>query len=235
MNDMIDQIFDERINVANMDELVDKGLYMDGKLTNKFYLLYKNYKILLEKFLIDRLPLLEYDNKIYNSGLFFTPVKKEDMDIYQLLSTMNLRYFYLRNILNVDKLSFDDINYVVNLSNGEIVNFDDKLFEFVNRTYKDVLNSNRENNDNIHMVCYGTDRDYYWHDSKDLIFGFRYDKYADNGLGHDKEWLNNSFEQYKLISICLGELNKECSKRLELNVYFLNYDDVSVIKSMRRK
>lgn len=231
MNDMINQI----VNVVNIEELIDKGLYRDGDFTDKFYVLYKNYKILLEKFLVSRLPLVEYDNKIDNSGLLFYPVKREDMDIYQLFSTMNLKYIYLRNVLNVDKLSNDDIELVVNLSDSELINPDEKMIELINRTYKDVLSSNRDSNDDTYMVCYGTDRDYFWHDSRDLVFGIRYDEYADNGLGQNKDWLNNYYKQNKLIGDCIKELDSKCMEILGINVHFLKYDEVSIINSMIRR
>lgn len=231
MNDMINQI----VNVVNIEELIDKGLYRDGDFTDKFYVLYKNYKILLEKFLVSKLPLLEYDNKIDNSGLLFYPVKREDMDIYQLLSTMNLKYIYLRNVLNVDKLSNDDIELVVNLSDSELINPDEKMIELINRTYKDVLSSNRDSNDDIYMVCYGTDRDYFWHDSRDLVFGIRHDEYADNGLGQNDDWLNNYYKQNKLIGDCIKELDSKCMEILGINVHFLKYDEVSIINSMIRR
>lgn len=231
MNEMISQI----VNVINSDEFISKGLYKDGDFTNKFYVLYKNYKILLEKFLVSRLPLVEYDNKIDSSGLLFSPVKREDMDIYQLLSMMNLKYIYLRNVLNVDKLCNDDIDLIVNLSENELNNISDELYELVNRTYKDVLNNNRDNNDNIHMICYGTDSDYFWHDSRDLVFGIRYDEYVDNGLGQDDDWLNNYYKQNMLIGNIISELNDKCKEILGVNVHFLKYDEVSVINSLFSK
>lgn len=231
MNDMISQI----VNVVNMDEFINKGLYKDGNFTDKFYILYKNYKILLEKFLINKLPLVEYDNKIDNSGLLFYPVKRDDMDIYQLLSTMDLKYIYLRNVLNVDKLSDDDIELVVNLSDSELIMFDEKMIGLINRTYKDVLSSNRDSNDDTYMVCYGTDRDYFWHDSRDLVFGIRHDEYADNGLGQNGEWLNNYYKQNKLIGDCIKELDSKSMEILGINVHFLKYDEVSVINSMVRR
>lgn len=231
MNDMINQI----VNVVNIEELIDKGLYRAGDFTDKFYVLYKNYKILLEKFLVSKLPLLEYDNKIDNSGLLFYPVKREDMDIYQLLSTMNLKYIYLRNVLNVDKLSNDDIELIISLNENELINSNDKMIELINRTYKDVLSSNRDSNDDTYMVCYGTDTDYFWHDSRDLVFGIRHDEYADNGLGQNKDWLNNYYKQNKLIGDCIKELDSKCMEILGINVHFLKYDEVSVINSMRRR
>lgn len=212
-----------------------EGLYENGELTERFYTLYKNYQLLLEKFLLRELPLTEYDDRFFHSGLYFTTVKPEDKDIYQSLSGMNLRYFFLRNILHVEKLSDEEIQMVVALDGKELSDPSEETMNFIGKTYQWVLCINRDNDDTAYMLCYGTDRDYFWHDSRELIFGFRYDKYADNGLGHDKKWLENSFEQYKMVSIALGELQRVCSETLAMKVCFLNYDDVSVRRSMLRK
>ena len=209
-----------------------EGLYENGELTERFYTLYKNYQLLLEKFLLRELPLAEYDDRLFHSGLYFTTVKPEDMDIYQSLSGMNLRYFFLRNILHVEKLADEDIQMIVNIDAEELSDPSEETMNFIRKTYQWVLCINRDGDDTTYMICYGTDRDYYWHDSRELIFGFRYDKYADNGLGQDEEWLENSFEQYKMVSIAFGELQRICSETLDMKVHFLNYDDVSVMRSM---
>ena len=39
-----------------------EGLYEDGELTERFYTLYKNYQLFLEKFLLRELPFAEYDD-----------------------------------------------------------------------------------------------------------------------------------------------------------------------------
>ena len=209
-----------------------EGLYENGELTDRFYTLYKNYQVLLEKFLLMELPLAEYDDRFFHSGLYFTTVKPEDMDIYQSLSGMNLRYFFLRNILHVEKLSDEDIEMIVGLDEKELSDPSEDTMNFIRKTFQWVLSINRDNDDTTYMICYGTDRDYFWHDSRELIFGFRNDQYADNGLGHGKKWLENSFEQYKMVSIAFGELQTVCSEILDTKVVFLRYDDVSVMRSM---
>lgn len=209
-----------------------EGLYEDGELTERFYTLYKNYQLLLEKFFLRELPLAEYDDRFFHSGLHFTAVKPEDMDIYQSLSGMNLRYFFLRNILHVEKLSDEDIQMIVSMDAKELYDPSEETMNFIRKTYQWVLCINRDGDDTTYMVCYGTDRDYFWHDSRELIFGFRYDEYADNGLGQNEEWLENHFAQYTMTSITFGELQNVCSETLAMKVHFLKYDEVSVMRSM---
>ena len=230
MNDMIRQM----VQFYDIEYLKKKGLYDENDFSDKFFKLYINYKILLEKYLLKKLSLKEFDNKIVNSEFKFSPVMKENMDIYQLLSVLNLKYVYLRNNLNVDKLSIQDIELVVNLNDSNLSKPSDELFSFIERTYKDVLDANRENNDVRHMVCYGKDTDYFWKDSRDLVFGVRQDEFVDNGLGEEDEWLDNYFGQMQFLGNLFNEYETKYSSILEINVKFLYYDDVSVKKSMSK-
>ena len=230
MNDMIKQI----VQCDSIELLESKGLYENNDFNDRFYLLYKNYKILFERYLLNKLPLGEYDERIDKSNLLFLPVNKDNMDIYQLMSTFNLKYIYLRNILNVDKLSIEDIEMIVNLKDEELSNPSKELYELIDRTYKNVLDANRDVNDVSHMICYGEDRDYFWHDSKELVFGIRQDEYSDNGLGENEEWLDNYYMQMQFLGNIILELQNKCSEILGIKVNFLYYDDVSIEKSMSR-
>lgn len=227
---MIKQIF----QYDSTELLENKGLYENNDLNDRFYLLYKNYKILFEKYLLNKLSLKEYDNRIVDSNLFFTPVNNDIMDIYQLLSTFGLKYIYLRNILNVDKLSVEDINIIINLKDDELSNPSEKLFELVDNTYKMVLNADRNGNNISYMICYGNDSDYFWHDSRELVLGIRQDELADNGLGQNEEWLDNYFKQMKLLGDIILELETKGEEILGIKVNCLYYDNVSVEKSMSK-
>ena len=100
----MDELIKENIEISDINLLTSKGLYENNNLNSKYYQLYKNYKILLDKYLVNKLELDVYDQSIDDTGLKFMPVKKEDMDYYQYISTMNLKYIYLRNNLYVEKL-----------------------------------------------------------------------------------------------------------------------------------
>ena len=50
MNDMIKEMLDE----FDYDVFVGKGLYENDELTDRYYILVKNYKILLDKYLMNK-------------------------------------------------------------------------------------------------------------------------------------------------------------------------------------
>ena len=140
MNDIIKQM----IQYNNVECFKEKFLYGENDFNDRFYTLYINYKILLEKYLLKKLSLKEMDDMISDSGLFFVAVKNDDMDMYQMMSTLNLNYIYLRNNLNVDKLSMTDIDVIVNLNDKDLSKPSNMLFDLIERTFKNVLDMNRE-------------------------------------------------------------------------------------------
>ena len=226
MDDIIKNVVD-----IDVDLLEKKALYTYNGLNSRFYTLYKNYKILLEKYLLKKIPLKEYDDSMRDSGLLIIPVQKEDMCYYQLLSTFDLKYIYLRSDLHVDKLSFEDIELLVNLTVDELSNPSDKTFELIDRTYKNVIDSKKNADDVIVMNCYGPDREEFWFPSNELIFVIRYDEFADNGLGEEDEWDENYNKQLMFIGEMMNSLNKICSDILGIKVNFIYFDDNTIKKT----
>lgn len=225
---MIKRMLDE----FNYDIFVSKGLY-DDDLTERYYIAIKNYKILLDKYLMDKLSLKKFDDKIVNSDLFFVPIQNENMDFYQSFSSIGLKYIYLRNNLYIDKLSNDDIDIIVNLSKEQLNNPDIELIGLIEKTYKDVLDG-RPQEENIainYKKYYGGD---YWFNSDEIVFGIRYDEFTDNGLGDGLEWINNYDKQLEFLGKLMFEMNEICSQILGMKVNFLYYDDAIVARSMMR-
>ena len=233
MNEMIKEMLDE----FNYDVFTSKGLYENDDLTDRYYTLVKNYKILLDKYLINKLPLKDMDDEIINSGLFFVPVEKDKMDFFQKFSTMKLKYLYLRNNLYVYKLSNGEIDTLVNLTNNQLSKPSNKLMEFIEDTYRMVIDSKPYGEDvsSIFMKCYGIDDDEYWHKSDELIIGVRYDEFADNGLGEGDEWVDNYNKQLEFLGNLMNNIEKKCSDILGFKANLLYYDDVIIENTMGRE
>lgn len=230
MNEMIKEMLDE----FDYDVFTDKGLYENDVLTDRYYTLLKNYKVLFEKYLMVKIPLKDMDNKIINSGLSFVSVVDDKMDFYQKFSSMGLKYIYLRNNLYVYKLSLNDIDKVVNLSKEELENPSGELMSFIEETYKDVIDARPLDEDVSidYRKCYGIDSDDYWIKSDELVIGVRYDEFADNGLGEDDKWMDNYNNQLEFLGNLMVEMEKTCSDVLGLKVNFLYFDDTSIRKTM---
>ena len=232
MNEMIKEMLDE----FDYDVFTSKGLYENDDLTDRYYILVKNYKILLDKYLMSKLPLKDMDNEIINSGLFFIPVEKEKMDFYQKFSAMKLKYLYLRNNLYVYKLSNGEIDTLVNLSNNQLAKPSAKLMELIEDTYRMVIDAKPYGDDvsDVYMKCYGIDDNDYWLKSDELVIGLRYDEFVDNGLGNGDEWVDNYNKQLEFLGNLMKNIENKCSDILGFRVNILYYDDVIIENTMGR-
>lgn len=216
----------------DVDLFKNKGLYLKGNFTDKYFELLKKYKFLLEKYLIDKLPIKKYDDLIGNSKYLLSPIKKDDMDFYQSFSSMRLNYIYLRNNLSVEKLSIEDISFILNLNDIQVNNPNEDVLKLIDRTYRDVIDCRVRDFDIILKKCYGIDRDDFWISSNELVFGLRYDEFINNDLDDNKKWLNNYNEQLSFVGNIIDELNVICSKILNIKVNFLYYDEFTVKNSL---
>ena len=201
----LDNIISLNADISDEEALYTKELCtLEGEFTNKYYTLYKNYKILLDKYLLNRLSLKQYDNMINNSNLRFIPVDNNDMDYYQYISTMGLNFIYLTNNIYVEKLSNEDINKIINRSYEELVNPSSELMDIVSRTYENIICDSYDN-------------------TGKLSFGIREDDFADNGItdsmlredNYDKqqEYLNN------IIKLMQDNANKKIGNDINVTLY----------------
>jgi len=217
------------------DEFISKGLFENDGLTEKYYSLVKNYKVLVDRYLVNKLPLKDMDDKINDSGLSFVAVNNENMDFYQKFSSMKLKYIYLRNNLYVYKLSIEDIDTIVNLTVNQLRKPSNELIDLIERTFNDVIDAKPIGDDVSvnYKKCYGLDNGDYWFDSDELVIGVRYDEFADNGLGDGDEWMNNYNKQLEFLGDLMIEMEKKCSDILGIKVNFLYYDDASVVSMVK--
>ena len=228
----MDKFINENLKNLDMNLLLSKGFIENDKLNKKYYTILNNYKILLESYLRWKLSLKEYDNKLRNSELLFVPIKSENMDFYQYYSTMGLKYIYLRNDLSIEKLSNEDIETLLKINLSELKTISDELLNLIERTYKNIIDNNKDNN--IKQInCYGIDIESFWINSSELVFGVRYDEFADNQLDEDT-WEENYFKQVVYIDNLIKEMSDKSSNTLGVKVNFLKYNDHTVKNSLMK-
>ena len=237
----IDDLINKNVEISDEDMLIKKGL-LEGNTLNesfynfndKYYTLYKNYKVLLDKFLVDKFSLKEYDDRVANSELRFLPVKTEDMDYYQYMSSnMGLKYFYLRNNIYIEKLSNEDIEILVNLTENNLTNPSKEIMDIIGRTYEMVIDY-CSGKGMPGKSLYGLDYPKNWHDSSELVFGFIHDDFADNGLDDDS-WLDNNYKQAQFVNNLLEEMTKKSSQIMGKNVNYSWYNQYTIRESVMSK
>ena len=231
----INDIIRRNTEISDEDLVINKGLYrdkaFDGKKYNfndRYYQLYRNYKVLLDRYLVDKFSLKVYDDLVANSNLLFIPMKKADMDYYQYISKMGLKYFYLRNNIYVEKLSLEDIEKIINLTEDELNKPSKEIIEIIERTYPIVIDyANGKGLPGI--SCYGPDSQRFWIDSSELVFGFIFDEAADNGLGEDEEWFQNDIKQkaflrslFVVMKNKMNEVNQKNNNIIWYNEFTIN-------------
>ena len=207
--------------IINNDLLVQKGFKIDDE-ENLYFKLLNKYKKLFEEYLKEKLPLELIDDNMKKSDLKFVPIKKEDMDFYQITSTMNLDYIYLRNNLYIEKLSKEDLDF---LSKKD--SLDEESKEFIKRTYQIVINPYE--NDEKRIIFYGPENEKHLCDSTDVVLGIRYNEFEQNGMSDD-EFQKNFMEQLRLIAQVSTLLEIASPNELGSEVKVIQYNELSIMK-----
>ena len=166
----------------------------------------------------------KFDDILRMSSLNFSKVEYEDMDYYQRTSTMDLNYIYLRNNLNIENLSKNDLELLESLECDSLVNVTDDLNELIRRTYKNVINPSYGNKK---YICYGPSIGKYLASSDDLVLGIRYNEFEENNLTDD-EWFDNSIAQNEKLKEICEALEQVLSSELNVNVKCIRYDEFNI-------
>lgn len=223
----INEIIKNNVEISDINLLTSKGLYDNNDFTEKFYRLYINYHILLDKYLVRKFSLDKYDKAFDDVKLRFIPVNEEDMDYYQYISQMDLLYIYLRNNIYVEKLSNEEIDKVLNIHDNFLEYPNEEMFELIEKTYRDVIDINNNLDEKI-ISRYGPDNDNYWFPSNELVIGLRYNIFADNGLGEDEKWVENNTKQVIFMNNLLDNINNDIAKVTDEKVNFVWYNDYTI-------
>ena len=223
----MDELIRKYIKINNPELLARNGLMDQGELNSAFFTLYKNYNLLLDKYLVDKLKLNVYDKNIEDAGLMFFPEKREDMDFYQYISAMGLKYLYLRNDLYVEKLSKEIVDRLISLKTEDLAKPGKEITKLIEATYKRVIDVSPES-DGSYMSRYGPDGDRFWFPSNELVIGLRYDMFADNGLGEEDVWLENHNKQISFIAALMEEINAKGNDLLGVPVNLVLYTEFTI-------
>lgn len=200
--------------------LQEKGLYDEG-FSDEFFELYNKYKEMFSNFVKANLPIASIENGYQIAVFHFSPVKASDMDFYQRTDRMGFEYIYLRNNYYIENLPSADIEH---LKTCEI---DD--YAFIERTFRMVIDKYPKQENTKTFVMYGPDSAKFLCNSEDIVFGIRYDEFAENGLD-DETWQNNFFEQLKFTAQMTGIMEIAFEPRINNPVRAIQYNEVSILR-----
>lgn len=198
---ILDRNFDlirKHINEWEYTEFVKNAehLNLDG-----FCVLYRNYYILLEKYLAKKLPLAEYDRRIQNYKYGILPNDRSGF-FQGLLSTWGYRYCKLIVFPKLQVLEKDDVDRLISLDAQMLENPDNALLALIERTYPYVLDLDHRAG-LVHLV------DHMNHDMvRKLNIVIAYDESNLDKFGEDDGW----FEAWEEQNAFLGETGRMMEK-----------------------
>lgn len=186
----------------------------------EFLGLFEKYHKLTLKYLLKKLPLLDYDKTLKNNESKFIQVEKENMDMYQYLCSDDLDYFYLRNNLYIEHLNTEELDYLKNVDvNGE----ED---EFIEKTLQKVIT---ELPDRKVSLCFGSDNLKYFKPNGSLIIGVRYDEFSDK-IPDDENWLDTYTSIKDELEMFLDVFGNTYKSINGIPIELVSYNEYSTVK-----
>lgn len=201
---------------------------MDDETRENYFLLTSAYRYYLTKYLEEKVGLSKFDKRIETSELSFVPVDEKEMDFYQGFNRSNYKFIYLRNNIYIGNLSNEERNELCELIKSSELEYNEKIGEFIGRTFKKAIFEKSKDNDSIN-INYGPISQSFFAPNDALIIGLRYDEYNSNGMS-DEEWDKNHDSQVAEINNLRKELALEVESKLSINCHLLQYDEFSIVK-----
>lgn len=195
----------------------------------KYLLKYSVYRKLFTEYIMQKLNLKKYDEEITNSGLDFIPNKEQDMDIYQYFSSEELKYFYIRNNIYIEKLEKEEEDLLQEKIENKNYDLDEKSKKMIEQTYKKVILEDVLRNGKKCITNYGPDSSSFMAPNDAIIIGIRYDEFLENGLS-DKEWDELHDKQLLYIVELRNKMQENLKQEIQIPIAILKYNEFSVNK-----
>ena len=215
----------------NFNNLEDKDLLNNEeelkKLTSeeikKYMLIYNLYRNLFTEYVIKMTNLKKFDETINKSKMNFKPIELSEMDMYQYFSSNDLKYFYIRNDIYINKLNKEEMVFLQGRIDSNNYNLDEETTKIIENSYKRVICS-EEKEPNIESdVFYGPLNSSFSAPDDNIIIGVRYDESEIDELD-EKEWENLYFKQNEFLYDIMKKIQNELK-----DVTVIMYDEFSII------
>lgn len=201
---------------------------MNDETMNTFLFLTSAYRYMFAKYIIKTLELKKYDQLISKNTISFLPVKKDEMDIYQLFNSDDLTYLYLRNNIHLVNLTNDERKDFFEMLKKYDMQYTSELEEFISSTYRKVIYEDIENNYST-LVNFGPISQSFMAPNNSLVIGIRFDEFNLNGKS-DSEWDSNHNLQLDYISEISAQISTLAENRLKIQCFVIKYNEFSIIK-----
>lgn len=187
------------------------------------------YRNMFTKYIIEKINLKEYDEKIKNSNLNIKPNDLKDMDIYQYFSSELLEYFYIRNNIYLERLSLEETSFLDERIRNKNDKLDEEVINYIENTYKKVIVEVYDNQQEGIVCFYGPNTARFAAPSNALIIGMRYDEFVEDGLSDD-EWIKQRDAQFLYINSLFDYMMVKLPEIVDMPVSIIKYNEYSVTK-----
>lgn len=200
-----------------MDNRIDSSSNDKNEYKNLNYI----YRKLFTEYIINKTNLKTFDNILKESDLKFKIVNIKDIDSYQYFTFEDLKYFYVRNNIYIEHLTDEEKEFFTKKINNNDYCLDDETAKMIEKTFKKVISKN--DIDEKYEVFYGPLSSSFMTLSTNIVIGFRYDEFNDDGLSDD-EWDALHNKQMEFLENLVSNLIKG---NTELTVF--QYSEFSTI------
>lgn len=208
----------------NNTGIVFKSMSKDSQ--DNYMELYYLYRKLFTQYIIEKLNLKMYDEKIENSGLDFKINNEEDMDVYQYFSSNALKYFYIRNNIYIEKLDDSSVKILKRKIKANNYELDEEARELIENTYRTVIFEDSLKDGSLCMTLFGPNSINYFARNDALVIGVRYDEFGQSDLD-DNSWDKLHDEQLFYLYGLVEEMNNKFIDDSSIPVSIIKYNEFS--------
>lgn len=157
----------------------------------------------------------------------FPPISKESMDQYQIIASNYLKYFYIRNDIDINNLTDDEKRFIEERIQNNNLDYNEEINDFIRRTLPRVISKEDEKLGDSYLINYGpASSEYYIASNKSLVIGFMYNEYVNDDLD-DYESQIKYMEREDFVETQCKKLEQEMSRSLNIDVKVLEYKNVT--------
>ncbi len=199
---------------------------LDNNLKKIFLTRYSIYMNFLYDYLIDKTDIKKFDDNLKNNiKNEFSPIDKENKDMYQFMANGKLEYYYIRNNINLSNLSEEEIAFIDNRIKNNDFTYDDEVEKFIESTLKKVISFS--NDENISINFGPGDSSSFYVKNGSLIIGQRISEF----VSYDLKKYENQIKYFKRNSY-LEQMNNDLKismfEKLVIPVSVIRYTDQTV-------
>lgn len=209
------------MNIITKEQL-ETSIPYQRELSSNYLELYSLYNHLLMQYIIRFWGIKRYDEAFLESKNKFSPIKEEDMDIYQFRAKGYLSFLYLRNNIYIERLDSAEANYLERRLKEESEELTNEDITFLNKTISKVI---LEDYKDSTMTLYGPDNGNFLRPRNAIIIGMRHDDFAES---ENPEWEGMHNKRATETYFFTRALVKELKEKLPVPVEIIEYNDFSI-------